>query len=162
MGEHAPTDRAALLLATGLGAGWAPLVPGTFGSVLGVAAAWTLSLGGPVATVAGLCAVTAAGTWAAGRAEAILAKRDPGAVVVDEIAGQILTLAFVPATPRAILLGFVLFRALDILKPFPARRLESLPGGSGIMADDLMAGLYANLLLQGAAYFLPGFLGISG
>jgi phosphatidylglycerophosphatase A len=111
--------------------------------------------------VAGLCAVAAAGTWAAGRAETILAKHDPGAVVVDEIAGQILTLAFVPMTPRTLLLGFVLFRALDILKPFPARRLESLPGGSGIMADDLMAGIYANLLLQGAAYFLPGLLGIA-
>jgi phosphatidylglycerophosphatase A len=81
-------------------------------------------------------------------------------VVVDEIAGQILALAFLPLTPRVLVLGFVLFRILDIGKPFPARRLESLPGGSGIMADDLMVGLYANVLLQGAAYFLPGFLGM--
>jgi len=147
-------------VATGLGAGYAPWIPGTFGSLVGVALAWTLALGGAPATVAGFCAVTAAGVWAAGHAERILAKHDPGAVVVDEIAGQILTLAFLPLTPRVLVLGFVLFRILDVWKPFPARRLESLPGGSGIMADDLMVGLYANVLLQGAAYFLPGFLGM--
>lgn len=161
MREGNPTDRIALLVATGLGVGYAPFIPGTFGSIVGVAVAWTLALGGAPATVAGAAAVTAIGVWAGGRAEKVLGKHDPGAVVVDEIAGQILTLAFLPLTPRVLVLGFALFRILDILKPFPARRLESLPGGSGIMADDLMAGIYANLLLQGLAYVSPEWLGIA-
>src|SRR5262249_46176887 len=150
-----------LLLATGLGSGYAPWIPGTFGSALGLLVAFTLAFGGPAATAGGLAVLTALGVWAAGLAEKVLGTQDPGAVVVDEIAGQILTLAFLPQTPRVVIAGFVLFRILDVAKPFPARRLESLPGGSGIMADDLVAGLYANLLLQGLAYFLPGWLGIA-
>ena len=153
--------RPALLVATGLGAGYAPWIPGTFGSLVGLVVAWTLALGGAPVTVAGLALLTALGVWAAGRAEVELGRHDPGEVVIDEVAGQILTLAFLPLTPRVVVLGFVLFRILDILKPFPARRMESLPGGSGIMADDLVAGLYANLLLQGLAYFLPGWLGMA-
>jgi phosphatidylglycerophosphatase A len=157
--ERSFPDHLALVLATGLGAGYGPWIPGTFGSIVGLGAAWLLALGGPATTVAGLTAIVALGVWAAGRAEAILGKHDPGPVVVDEIAGQVLALAFVPLTGRAMLVGFLLFRILDIVKPFPARRLESLPGGSGIMADDLAAGLYANLLLQGAAYLFRGWMG---
>jgi phosphatidylglycerophosphatase A len=153
------SDRVALAVATGLGVGYAPVVPGTFGSLPGVAAAWLLwTFGGSAATTAGLLLVVPVGVWAATRAEAHFGRIDPGAVVIDEVAGQILTLAFLPLTPRVLLAGFLLFRVLDILKPFPARRLESLPGGSGIMADDLAAGIYGNILLQGAVHFLRGWL----
>jgi phosphatidylglycerophosphatase A len=145
-------------MATGLGTGYAPLIPGTFGSIPGLLASWLLwSWGGPLASAIGLAIVVAVGVWAAGRAEAHFGRSDPGQVVIDEVAGQMLTLAFVPPTPQALAIGFVVFRVLDVIKPFPARRLESLPAGSGIMADDLAAGIYGNLLLQGAMYALRGW-----
>jgi phosphatidylglycerophosphatase A len=79
---------------------------------------------------------------------------DPGLVVVDEVAGMWVTLLFVPFTPLTAALGFLAFRLMDIVKPFPARRLEDLPGGWGIMADDLMAGVYANVLVRAVVHFL--------
>ena len=87
-------------------------------------------------------------TWAASGAAAHWGLRDPGAVVVDEVAGQMVALALLPLSPATMAAGFLLFRLFDIVKPFPARRLESLPGGFGIMADDLAAGLYANGALR--------------
>lgn len=146
-------DRVAAVVATGFGAGYAPVAPGTFGSLPGLLLAWGLFRGGGAwAVVAGLVAVTAAGAWAADRFAAPGEERDPRVVVVDEIAGQMTALLFIVPTPGSLLAAFVTFRALDVLKPFPARHLEALSGGSGIMADDLAAGMYANLLLQGALY----------
>ena len=156
------TDRIAHLLATGLGTGYGPLVPGTWGSLPGVALAWIVERrfgGWGVAAAAGVFAL--AGTWAADRTAARLGAKDPGLIVVDEIAGQLVTLCFPPATPQVLIAGFVVFRVFDIVKPWPARRLEALPGGSGIMADDLMAGLYANLVLQGLAALRPALLGVA-
>jgi len=125
-----------------------------------VALAWGLAAAGrPWAAVAGLVAVVAVGTWAADRAALRLGPSDPRQVVVDEVAGQMLTLLFVPPTWRALVLGFLLFRVFDILKPFPARALERLPGGAGIMADDLAAAIYGNLVLQAAIHFAPGMMG---
>ena len=77
-----------------------------------------------------------------------LGKKDPGVVVVDEVVGQWVTLLFLPFTPAVAVAGFLLFRVLDVFKPWPARQLESLPDGWGIMSDDVMAGIYANLLLH--------------
>lgn len=152
--------RVRLLIATGLGVGYVRLAPGTFGSALGVALYILLHFaGGTWATLAGLIVVTALGFWAAGAAERHFGRRDPGHVVVDEIAGQMLSLLFLPLTAGVAAAGFLLFRLLDILKPFPARQMEALPGGSGIMADDLMAGLYANLILQALVRWTPGLLG---
>ena len=151
-----------MVLATGFGTGYGPIAPGTWGSLPGVAAAWGLDRwAGGWAVAAGAVAVAGAGIWAAGRAERLLGTKDPGCVVVDEIAGQMVALAFVPARPLVLLTGFLLFRVLDVLKPWPANRLEALPGGSGIMADDLMAGLYANLILHGLALWCPAWLGLA-
>lgn len=153
--------RLQMIIATGLGTGYLPLVPGTWGSMLGVGIyallAWS---GGWPAALAGLLVVTVLGFWTAGPAERHAGRTDPRLVVVDEIAGQMLSLIFLPLTAGTLLAGFFLFRLLDIVKPFPARRLESLHGGSGIMADDLMAGLYANLLLQALVRFAPWSLGL--
>lgn len=155
-------DRLALLVATGFGAGYGPVAPGTWGSLPGLALAWGLTRAcGPWAVAAGASLIAAVGVWAAGRAESLIGEKDPGRVVVDEIAGQMVTLCFLPPTGSALVAGFLLFRALDVLKPWPARRLEGLPGGSGIMADDLMAGLYANLLLHGLALWRPSWLGLA-
>jgi phosphatidylglycerophosphatase A len=92
-------------------------------------------------------AVTAIGTWAAQRAEPLLGGKDPGAIVIDEVAGMTLSVLVVPLTPAVLVLGFLLFRVFDVLKPPPARESQRLPGGVGVMIDDVIAGLYALGLL---------------
>jgi phosphatidylglycerophosphatase A len=151
-----------MFLATGFGTGYGPIAPGTWGSLPGLAIAWGLDRwAGRWAVPCAACFFAVAGVWAAGRAERLLGEKDPGPVVVDEIAGQLVTLALLPTTVPVLAIGFVLFRVLDVWKPWPAHRLEGLPGGSGIMADDLLVGLYANLLLHGLAIWRPGWLGLA-
>jgi phosphatidylglycerophosphatase A len=143
-------------LAIGFGTGLAPIAPGTFGSLPGLLLAWSLvALGGQLALAAGILVVVVAGTWAAHRLSARLGLKDPGVIVVDEIAGQMLTLLGIQLSGPVLAAGFVLFRAFDVLKPPPARQLEGLPGGFGIMADDLAAAVYANLALRAALAWLP-------
>jgi phosphatidylglycerophosphatase A len=148
--------RLAVLLATAGGAGYAPIAPGTAGSAVGVAL-FFLTRHWPawwqVALVAG---VTIAGIWASTAAARHFGRHDPGPVVIDEVAGQLLTLLLTGAGPLGAVAGFVLFRALDVWKPWPARRLEKLPAGLGIMADDLAVALYGNLILQIGARVLSG------
>ncbi len=140
-----------LFVASGAGSGYAPVAPGTAGSALGL-----LLYAGlrelPAAGYLGLVAlVTLLGTWAAGRAEVIYGRKDDGRITIDEVAGMLLSLALLPtaAHPLAVpVTAFLLFRIFDIAKPPPCRWLESLPGGVGVMADDLVAGLYANLAGQ--------------
>jgi len=133
--------------------GSAPIAPGTFGSFT---AALLLFLPGRVPGIppwsltfalVSLMVVFFAGVWSAGRAELIHGK-DPGIVVIDEVAGMIVTFILLPNSPLALLFGFFLFRAMDILKPFPVRLFEKAPRGWGVMLDDVMAGVYSNLLLR--------------
>ena len=91
--------------------------------------------------------ITILGIWTAGKVELLWGK-DSNRVVIDEIAGMCITLLFVPVTIPYILTGFVLFRFFDIVKPLYIKRLELLPGGWGVMADDILAGIYSNILLQ--------------
>jgi phosphatidylglycerophosphatase A len=157
-----PTIRFRLAVATCFGLGYAPAAPGTVGSLPGVLLAFVLaSAGGWPAALTGAVAVALIGLWAAGGAAARLGEDDPRPVVIDETAGQMVTLLFLPPTPAVLAAGFAIFRILDIAKPPPIRRLESLPGGSGIMADDLVAGVYGNLLLQAAVRAFPGLLGLA-
>ena len=140
--------RLGVLVATACGAGYIPYAPGTFGSAVGVIVyllvhAWPV--GAQVGLVAALCAV---GTWAGGVAAVHFGRADPGQVVIDEVVGQLLTLFAAGASAWTVILGFLLFRALDVVKPWPARSLERLPGGYGIMADDVMAGVYGYLALR--------------
>ena len=107
---------------------------------------WLLALPLP-ALAAILVAIVVVGTWAADAAEAALGTKDPGAIVVDEVAGMTLSVLAVPLTPAVLAAGFVLFRVFDVVKPFPANVAQRLPGGVGVMVDDLIAGLYALLLL---------------
>lgn len=150
-----------MVLATGFGTGYGPIAPGTWGSLPGLVAVWGFDRAGGAWTTAVATAVIALiGVWAAGRAETLLGMKDPGRVVIDEVAGQMVTLLFLPIRPLTLLAGFLLFRILDVVKPWPANRLESLPSGSGIMADDLMAGVYANVVLRGLAHWCPAWLGL--
>ena len=141
-------SRAAQFVATAGGAGHAPLAPGTAGSAVGLLLFWPLSRL-PFAGQAGLTvAVFLVGTLAATHVAARLGQKDPGMVVVDEVVGQWVSLLLLPLTPFTAAAGFLLFRVLDVVKPWPARDFERLPGGWGIMADDVMAGIYANLLVR--------------
>lgn len=138
-------------LATGLGTGYLWPAPGTWGSLLAlVVFVALLAPAGPVVQVAACLVVTAVGTWAAQVTAARLEEDDPSKVVVDEVAGMWIALVGVGTTPAWIGWGlaFLVFRLMDIVKPFPARRLEDLPGGLGIMADDVVAGLYAQALVR--------------
>ncbi len=148
--------RLALLVATAGGAGYSPIAPGTAGSAVGIVIFW-FTRAWPLAWQTGLLvAISLVGTWAASVAAEHFGREDPGQVVVDEVAGQLLTLIATGASLAGMALGFFVFRALDIVKPWPANRFERLPGGVGIMADDLMAGVYGNLALQIAARVLHG------
>ena len=142
-------QRAALAVATIGPCGHVPVAPGTVGSVAGLLLFWAVRASGSLA-VEGLVllAVTVIGVVVASRAESAYGRRDPGLIVIDETAGMLLTLAAVPVGPGGAGLGFLAFRLFDIVKPFPARRAERLPGGWGVMADDLVAGLYAQALLR--------------
>jgi phosphatidylglycerophosphatase A len=139
----------ALPLATLFGAGRSPVVPGTIGTLAALPIAvlsWRfLPVWGHVAATV---ALAGAGLWASGVAARAFGVKDPGPVVIDEAAGLMVTLAGIPFGWTAGALAFLLFRAMDVLKPPPARRLERLPGGWGIMLDDLAAGVYANLALR--------------
>lgn len=135
------------IIATVGGIGRVPRLPGTVASVVGVGLAWLLSPN-PAMQIAGCLAVTGLGFWSAGPAAKSMGVKDPPAVVIDEVAGMMIGLVLLPATWKTYLAGFFLFRILDIFKPGPIRRLERLPGGAGIMADDLLAGVVTNLLLR--------------
>lgn len=137
----------ARLLATVGFVGRLPHAPGTFGALVGLAAALLTRGLSPLTGIALFVGATALGTWAAHRYAAASGRKDPPEVVVDEACGMWLA-AFGAGAPAALLLGaFALFRALDIAKPPPIRQLERLPGGFGIMADDLAAGLVTRVLL---------------
>jgi phosphatidylglycerophosphatase A len=145
---------ASVWIATCCGAGFLPGAPGTAGSLVGVGLAaaiaqlpspqpWKSVLVGMAAIA--LCGI---GIGAATDAEKYFGSKDPGQVVIDEVVGQMLTFLIHPdAGWKWMIAGFLLFRAFDILKPFPARRLERLPGGWGIMMDDVAAGVYALAVL---------------
>lgn len=149
------TDILATAVATGLGSGYSPFAPGTAGSALGLVLWWPMqSLTLPVQASIVLV-VSALGVAAAHRVSRRLGIEDPGIVVIDEVAGMWLTLLALPLTPWTAAAGFLLFRVLDVWKPFPARQLEALHGGWGIMADDLMVGVYGNLFLRGVLWLWP-------
>jgi phosphatidylglycerophosphatase A len=165
---RSPRDYVALVIAT-CGVGYFPIAPGTFGSMVGVAIYLSIAeLLQRFAPVLGrtnqviflspyslllsvelilITVIALLGIWAATRVERLSGRKDPGKVVIDEVAGQLI--ALLPVLPRldpgwiTILSAFLLFRLFDIIKPYPARRLESLESGLGIMADDIVAGAYA-------------------
>ncbi len=141
-------ERLATLLATAGGAGYSPVAPGTAGSAVGLLLFWPLA-GQPLPVQgAATLAVFLVGVWASTRLARRLGRKDPGLAVIDEVAGQWVTLLALPFTPLTAAAGFFLFRACDVIKPWPARSLEALPDGWGIMADDVAAGVYAHLLLR--------------
>jgi len=141
-----------VVLATWFASGYAPKAPGTWGSLAALPFAWVIaSYGGNTMLVVAAIAVFAIGVSAANGYMALSGEHDPGPVVIDEVAGQWLTLAVVPLDPIWYLAGFVAFRGFDILKPWPIKRLEKISdGGFGVMIDDVGAAGYAALVLIAA------------
>ena len=110
---------------------------------------WVIPFSGVGFWVA-LAAVVVAGIWASHRVEVALQRKDPGVIVIDEVAGMMVSVALLPRTPGVLLCAFFLFRLFDIWKPFPAREAQGLRGGFGVVVDDLVAGVYALVLVMGA------------
>jgi len=151
MQRTSPLDTLGTALATLGPIGHFPKAPGTWGSLAAVVAAPWLFLPLPLwGRLAVLAAVFAVGVWACGVAERTMGRKDPGCVIIDELFGQWLALLFFAAMPIWQLgLAFILFRAFDILKPWPVKWAETaFPGGLGVMADDGVAGIYALLCLH--------------
>ena len=152
--------RLAVFVATAGYTGYFPFAPGTVGSAVGLVVYllvwWTEST---VVEVALIVALFAAGVWAGTTAERYFGGVDPGPIVLDEVVGMLITLAFIPVGWSGALAGFVLFRIFDVIKPWPAARFEELHGGLGVMADDAMAAVYANVSLRLAIWLLPGWIG---
>lgn len=138
----------ALAIASVGGVGYIRFAPGTFGSAAGLLVWWLLPPS-PAAQAAAILVLFVVGAWSGSLAEAHFKKTDPGQIVIDEVVGVLITLFLNPVGWKGALAGFVLFRAADIIKPYPSNRLESLHGGIGVMADDAMAAVYANLALRG-------------
>jgi len=137
-------------IGTGLGSGFAPLAPGTAGSLVGVLFFYLL----PFTQVQWLIMIAIfffLGVWISGKIEKEQGK-DAGLIVIDEVVGQWITYLFIPLNFTAIISGFLLFRLFDIWKPFPADRAQELKAGWGVMTDDVIAGIFANIVLQVVIY----------
>ena len=104
----------------------------------------------PLGFWAALVVVVVVGIWASHRVEVVLERKDPGVIVIDEVAGMMVSVALLPRTPAVLFCAFLLFRLFDIWKPFPAREAQALRGGFGVVVDDLIAGAYALVLVMGA------------
>jgi phosphatidylglycerophosphatase A len=139
--------------------GYFPVAPGTVGSAAGLIVYllvwWTHS---PIVEVGLIVGLFAAGVWAGTMAEQYFGGIDPGPVVIDEVVGMLITLACIPVGWSGALAGFFLFRIFDVIKPFPAGRLEQLHGGLGVMADDAMAAVYANVCLRILMWLVPAWV----
>jgi len=141
--------RLAVFLATCGYVGYAPVAPGTFGSAAGLAIfVLVRSSGSMVVELLTIGVLFAVGVWSGTEAEHHFGGIDPGPIVLDEVVGMLITLALLPVNVTGAIVGFLIFRALDVVKPWPAGRFERLPGGLGVMADDGMAALYGNGIMR--------------
>jgi len=151
----------ALICATFGYVGFFPVAPGTAGSLaaLGLFALvrWT---GEPAIELAAIVAVFVVGVWASSAAERALDMKDPGPIVIDEVLGMLMTLALLPVSIMGIAVGFVLFRFFDVVKPYPAARMERIQGGAGVMLDDAVAGIYSHVCLRALVMLVPSWLSV--
>jgi len=153
-----PLRRLGVFVATCAHVGYAPVAPGTFGSLLALVLYYLIRRQQSTAIELGAIAVIVIiGLWSATEAEHHFGGIDPGPVVIDEVVGMLITLALHPVNIRGAIVGFFIFRVLDIVKPWPARRLELLPGGFGVVLDDVMAGVYGNVIVWGLVSLLPSW-----
>lgn len=149
-------SRVGLFVATCGYLGYVPIAPGTFGSAAGLLVFFAVRSTGSVSVeLAAIVALFAAGVWSGTVAEHHFGGIDPGPVVLDEVVGMLITLLLLPVNPTGAIVGFLVFRVLDVIKPWPSAGFEKLPGGLGVMADDGMAALYGNLVMRGLIAVTP-------
>ncbi|HXW05294.1 MAG TPA: phosphatidylglycerophosphatase A [Vicinamibacterales bacterium] len=149
----------AIFVATAAYTGYFPIAPGTVGSLAGLlvyALVWWT--GSALIESGTILVLFGAGVWAGTKAERYFGGIDPGPVVIDEVVGMLVTMWLIPGGMATAAAGFMLFRIFDVVKPFPAKRLERLHGGLGVMADDAMAAVYANLTLRLVLWVFPGVI----
>ena len=142
------TREVVLFLAQGAYSGRAPVAPGTAGSAVGVFVYLCMRRLSPEAYVLFCILIVLMGAWIAGLAEGLLGKKDHPSIVIDEVAGYLVSMAMLPGTWSFIIAAFVLFRIFDVMKPCPLKQLQNLHGGAGVMLDDIGAGVYTNLVLR--------------
>jgi phosphatidylglycerophosphatase A len=141
--------RLVLGLATWGGVGNLPLMPGTWGSLAALPLWWLLTWGRPMVYGLVLAGLLGVAIYVSREAEKYLGQSDPGSIVIDEVVGQLITLAGQPVTLLSLALGFFLFRVMDVLKPYPIRLIDTrVKGGWGVVLDDVLAGIYAWIILS--------------
>ena len=151
-------EQAVIFLATGFFIGTVPFAPGTFGSIVGLPIVFLLSRLNLLLSISFILLFIFFAVGIASAAEKILNQKDPAKIVIDEIAGLMVTFTGLPFNLTTAIAGFIIFRAFDILKPFPIRTLErKLAGGTGVVFDDVLAGIYANLILR-LAFYITGVI----
>jgi phosphatidylglycerophosphatase A len=149
------TDRAIKFLATGAYSGLSPVMPGTAGTLAALPLAYALSLAGPVTGSIAIIVAIFASVSISGMAERVLGRKDPPSVVIDEVVGFFAATWLLPFTATNAISAFLIFRFFDIVKPYPVRALERrLPGGWGIVMDDVMAGVMTNIAVRVINYLL--------
>ena len=149
------SEKCALILATGCGAGFIPGATGTYGTVAAIPLCYFVSRLGLIGGLIFIGVFVGIAVWASSEAERIFKSKDSSHIVVDEMAGFFVTLFLITWSVKSVLIGFVAFRVFDIVKPFPIRQLESqLPGGWGVVGDDVLAGVYANVVTRLVLSFL--------
>lgn len=149
-------EKAVMFMATGCFIGKIPFAPGTFGSFAGILLSFILSKTSEPTAFLCIILFIMFSIWIANDAEKILKKKDPGSIVIDEIAGMAVTLIGLPFNVFYVATGFIMFRVLDISKPFPIRYIEKrISGGAGIVLDDIAAGIVANIILRMIFYRFP-------
>ena len=152
-------NRLGVFIATCGYLGYVPVAPGTFGSAAGLAVFFLIrSTGSMTLELAAILVLFAIGIWSGTIAEHHFGGVDPAPVVMDEVVGMLITLAFLPVSVTGAIVGFLVFRVLDVFKPWPSARFERLPGGLGVMADDGMAAIYGNVVMHGLIWVTPGWL----
>ncbi|RLA95240.1 MAG: phosphatidylglycerophosphatase A [Deltaproteobacteria bacterium] len=143
-----------ILFSTGFYSGYFPFAPGTAGTGVGIFFFWCFSRYHPQLYFITTLAFTSFSVWIAEKAEKVFQKKDDPRIVIDEISGFLVTMVWVPIRWLNIGFGFFIFRFFDIVKPFPSRWIErKLPGGWGVVLDDIIAGLYSNIILQGVIHW---------
>ncbi len=145
----------ARIISTGLGTGYFPIAPGTMGSLAILIVYWICPEISSLQLLLIIFGLSAVGIYTATVTEREMTSKlgqdkgsDPGIIVIDEIIGMLIALLFIPKTTFFLITAFVLFRIFDIAKPYPARKMEKLHGGWGIVLDDVVAGIYANIVIQ--------------
>jgi phosphatidylglycerophosphatase A len=146
------TRAVVIFIAQGAYAGRFPIAPGTAGTLVGVLLYLLMKGLSPGIYAVSCLLLFVVGTWAAGRAEELLGRKDHSSIVIDEIAGYMVSMFLVPPAWGFLIAGFLLFRFFDIVKPYPLNRLQDIRGGLGVMLDDIGAGIYTNVVLQLVAY----------